>query len=318
MKGSKLTPLALALACLLCGAPGAARGQEAAARPAPERDERLARILSRVGEAVERYQRGMFSIKFVETVRREELREDLTPKKSKEYVYESVTLRENFSDAEDDYFARTARRLKTVDGKPAKKKDAGGAGAAATDWDRQDFLNFLLPKSQKLYQFSFEGEETLRGRQTFRLGALRPGEGEPRVEWKGGSFLAFAPGKTTIWIDAETFDVLQIESHLAGAFEFESPPAFSVGPLGRFGPARKLRYEREDYAVRFRPVRFKDPDQTLLLPEYAEWLKVIVGASRPRTRGRRAPSMTVSHSAYSGSSTVCSGSLKRTGRKRTA
>ena len=36
--------------------------------------------------------------------------------------------------------------------------------------------------------------------------------------------------------------------------------------------------------MRFRPVRFKDPDQTLLLPEYAEWLKVIVGASRPRMR----------------------------------
>src|SRR5919201_6135321 len=148
MKGSKLTPLALAIACLLCGARGVARGQEAAAPPAPEKDERLARILARVGETVERYQRGMFSIKFVETVRREELREDLTPKKSKEYVYESVTLRENFSEAEDDYFAKTARRLKTVDGKPAKMK--GGAGAAATDWDRQDFLNFLLPKSQKL------------------------------------------------------------------------------------------------------------------------------------------------------------------------
>ena len=304
MKGSKLTPLALALACLLCGAPGAARGQEAAARPAPERDERLARILSRVGEAVERYQRGMFSIKFVETVRREELREDLTPKKSKEYVYESVTLRENFSDAEDDYFARTVRRLKAVDGKPAKKTEKGGAGAAATDWDRQDFLNFLLPKSQKLYQFSFEGEETLRGRQTFRLGALRPGEGEPRVEWKGHSFLAFAPGKMTVWVDAETFDVLQVESHLVREFEFESPRVFSAGPFGRFGPSRKLRFARQDYAVRFRPVRFKDPEQTVLLPEYAEWLTVIEGARRPRVRGRLAPTMTFSHSAYSGSSNV--------------
>jgi hypothetical protein len=280
MKGLKLSPLAFTLACLLF-APCAARGQDAEAVPKAEKDERLARILARVGEGVERYQRGMFSIKFVETVRREDLKEDLTPKRSKEYVYESVTLREDFSAAEDDYLARTVSSLKTVDGKPAKKGDAGDAGA---DLGHEDFLNFLLPKSQKLYQFSFEGEEMLRGRRTFRVGALRPGEGEPRVEWKGGSFVAFAPTRMSVWVDAETGDVLQVESHLAREFEFESPHAFSAGPLGRFGPSRKLKFEREDYAVRFRPVRFKDPEQTLLLPEYAEWLTLITGASRPRTR----------------------------------
>src|SRR5438270_7898818 len=182
MKSFKLPPLALALACLLCGAPGAARGQEAAAQPASERDERLAHILARVGEGVGRYHRGMFSIQFTEAVRREELKEDLTPKRSKEYVYESVTLRENLSESEDDYFASTASTLKTVDGRPAKKAGKGGAGGAETAPNHEDFLNFLLPKFQNLYRFSFDGEETLRGRRTFRVGALRPGGEEPRVE----------------------------------------------------------------------------------------------------------------------------------------
>src|SRR2546421_7006371 len=115
MKCFKLAALAPALICLLC-AGVAARGQDAA--PTTQTDERLARILARVGDAVERYHRGMFSIKFVETVRHEDLREDLTPKKSKEYVYDSVTLREKLSEVEDDYFAKTVSHLKTVDGKP--------------------------------------------------------------------------------------------------------------------------------------------------------------------------------------------------------
>ena len=77
MKGSRLTPLAFVLACLLSGAGVAARGQET--QPPPEKDERLASILARVGEGVGRYHRGMFRIAFTETHRREELKDDLTP-----------------------------------------------------------------------------------------------------------------------------------------------------------------------------------------------------------------------------------------------
>lgn len=293
MKGFNLAAFALALACLL-NAAGAARGQaageaqtqsagatqarSASAAQTPQADERLARLLARVGEAVERYQRGLFGIKFTETVRREELKEDLTPKQSKEYVYESVTTRESLSDAEGDYFARTLSRLQTIDGHAATNKRSDPAP------NHEDFLNFLLPKFQSLYRFSFEGEELLRGRRAFRVGAERPGDEEPRVEWEGGSFVAFAPMHMTVWVDAETSDVLQIESRLVRPFEFDSPRGAVAGPFGRFSPSRRLRYERDDYSVRFRPVHFKAPDQTLLLPEYAEWLWVIEGARRPRTR----------------------------------
>ncbi|HYY94244.1 MAG TPA: hypothetical protein VE713_06965 [Pyrinomonadaceae bacterium] len=292
MKGFNLA--VFALACLLTAA-GAARGQAAGqtqtrgagAAQTPQADEGLARLLARVGEAVERYQRGLFSIRFTETVRREELKEDLTPKHSKEYVYESVTTRESLSDAEGDYFVSTVSHLKAVDGKPAKaagKDSTKSDSAKESAPNHEDFLNFLLPKFQSFYRFSFEGEELLRGRRTFRVGAERPGDEQPRVEWEGGSFVAFAPTRMAVWVDAETGDVLQIESRLVRPFEFDSPRGAVAGPFGRFSPSRRLRYERDDYSVRFRPVHFKDPDQTLLLPEYAEWLWVIEGARRPRTR----------------------------------
>lgn len=275
------TALLTALLASLLLARGTARGQEPGVTPSAANDERLAIILARVGQSVERYHRGVFSISFTETFKSEELKQDMSPKKSKEFVYESVILRKSLSDEDGDYFAETLRRIKAVDRKPVKKGKSDERPFVST---HGALLNFLLPKLQKLYQFSLEGEETLRGRKALRVSMLRPGDGEPRVEWKGRSFRARAPMRITVWMDAENGDVLQVESRLAEAFEFDSPRAFSAGPFGRFGPSRHLKYVREDYTVRFRPVLFKDPEQTLLLPEYAEWITVIEGARRPRLR----------------------------------
>ena len=271
--------LLLVLALVTC-AP--VRAQEPGASPA--KDERLERILERVSAGVERYQAELFRIAFTETLRHEELREDMTPKKSKELVFDTIVAREALSADEDDYYPETVRRLRAVDGKPAKRaagRDAA-AGAAVSS------LVFLLPKHRREFQFTLEGEGRLEGRAVFRIRMLQPGEGPPRVEWQGGlvgvGFYVFAPTVSTLWVDAETYDVLRFESHLAEPFEFESPRAFGAGPLGRFGPSRRLRYAARDYAVNFRRERFKDPEQTLLVPSAAEWVHVIEGASKPRTR----------------------------------
>jgi hypothetical protein len=244
-------------------------------------DERLNVILARVGEGVERYHARLFGLAFVEAMRLEELREDMTPKSSREYVFDSVVLREDLSKAEGDYYAETVRRLKSVDGRAPKKGDEAGRGAPDAYGEA---LNFLLPREQKLYEFTLRGEQTLAGRRTYLVALLRPGEGEPRVEWEGGSFRVYAPTRWTFWVDAESFDVLRVESHLEAPFEFESPRSFSAGPLGRFGPSRKLRYAREDYSLSLRRVNLKEPDETLLVPDAAEWVRVIEGAGRPRTR----------------------------------
>ena len=253
----------------------------ARAQPEPAKDERLERILDKVGEGVARYQSGLFSMAFNETLRREELREDMTAKKSKEYAFDSIVLREALSADEEDYYPRLIRRLKTIDGKPSKQRLGPEINLSVSS------LNFLLPKNlgRSLLQFTLEGEETEAGRKLYRIRMLSPGEGEPRVEWKsravGFRFRVVAPLVYMIWVDAETFDVLRLESHLAAPFEFDGPRAFG---FGRLGPSRHFKYAAEDYLVRFRRQQFKDPEQTLLVPEYAEWTQVIEGASRPRTR----------------------------------
>lgn len=263
------------LACACVGA--CARQAEAARADGP-----LRVILARVGEGVGRYHAGLFGLAFTETLTLEELREDMTPKRSRELVFDCVVLREDLSKEEGDYYAETVRRLKTVDGRAAKKGDEAERFAAES---YAEALNFLLPREQKLYEFELAGEDTVEGRRALRIGLLRPGEGEPRVEWKGNSFrVVSAPARWTFWVDAESFDVLRVESHLAAPFEFESPRVIDAGPLGRVGPKGRFRYARQDYAVTFRRVRLKDSEESRLVPDSAEWVTVIEGASRPRTR----------------------------------
>jgi len=267
-----------AVLALLLGASGAARAQEAAA-PTPG-DEKLARILDRAGESVAKYQAGLFSITFTETLMDEELRKDMTPKRSKEFVFETVVLREELSANEDDFYPKSLRRLKTVDGKPAKSDRR----VPFYGYNVQS-LGLLLPKHRKLFEFTLEGEEAVGGRAAYRMRVLQPGQPPPKAEWRRRfmgtemSFRALAPVYSLIWVDTENFDVLRYEQHLVAPFEFDSPRAF-----GAFGPSRHIRYNQQDYAVTFRRQTFKDPEQTLLVPDSAEWLYVMEGAQHPRLR----------------------------------
>ena len=279
-KGSALKAVPLALALLL-GAAVSARAQEATATPAA--DEKLARILDRAGEAVARYHAELFRIAFTETLRHEELRKDMTPKKSKEYVFDTVVVREELSAEEDDYYPKAVRRLRTIDGKAGKRPKGREALAGVS----VSSLHFFLPRNRHLFQFALDGEELLDGRPAHRLRITRVGQGEPKVVWSkgivGSRFHAFAPMVSTVWVDAENFDTLRVEWHLVAPFEFDTPRAFG-SPFGRFGPSQRLRYTNQDYAVRFRRERFKDPEQTLLVPVEAEWVTVIEGAGTPRQR----------------------------------
>lgn len=269
-------------------------GQESQAEDArrvDEKAERLARVVEKLGESVERYQGGLFSIAYTETIRQERLKRDLKARegKAKEYVFESVVLREPLKDGEEESYARSVRRLRSEDGKAAepgkpyvqKRHKCGGAASPAAAY--ADPLTFLLPKNQPRYEFSDEGETNLDGRAAHVVRFVPRGQGGPKVETKGDCFWANVPSEGRVWIDAERGDVLRLEWRIIDAYEFESPRVLKVGGL-RFGPKRRLRYERMEWVTRFRRVEFKDPAQALLLPVSFESLVVIEGASRPRVR----------------------------------
>ena len=267
----------------------AARAQEAeAARKAEAPSVEL--ILKRAGGRVEKYLDGMFSISFTEVFRREFLKEDFTPKaKSKEHVFDNVVLREERAGGEGDFHGKTVRRLRTIDGKKVKpskqKEELDKCGAPGSSY--VDPLTFLLPTRRGRLVFTYEGEEDLRGRKTYRLGYVPREEQKPGTRNDNGCLYAWGRYKGTVWIDAENFDVLQTASRLVEEFDFESPPVFTAG-FARFGPKRKFRFLRSEYTMRFARVRFRSPEQELLLPESSESLNVIRGGREPRVRHTRA------------------------------
>ncbi|HEU4593553.1 MAG TPA: hypothetical protein VFS10_00190 [Pyrinomonadaceae bacterium] len=264
----------------------AARAQVSAAEQGQTEAARLELILARVGERVEQYLGGMFSLSFKEVLRREVLKEDLTPKgKSKEYVFDNVVLREQRAGDGREFYGRALRRLRTVDGKPVKpskqKEELSKCGAPRASY--ADPLTFLLPKLQAQQVFTYEAEEVLRGRRVHRLGHVRREPVKPGTRSEDGCLYAWGEYKGTVWVDAENFDVLQTSTRLAGEFDFESPPLFTAG-FARFGPKRKMRFERSEHTTRFSRVRFREPEQELLLPESSETLNVIRNGREPRVR----------------------------------
>ena len=86
------------------------------------------------------------------------------------------------------------------------------------------------------------------------------------------------PGRSRgrIWVDAETFDVLRLDEHLTGMFDFRAPDK-----LARRQAVSDMALERYDFSVRYREVKFEDPEETLTLPRLVETTSVGVVRGHP-------------------------------------
>jgi hypothetical protein len=89
------------------------------------------------------------------------------------------------------------------------------------------------------------------------------------------------PGRSRgrIWIDAGTYDVLRLDEHLVGLFDFSVPREHQ-----RRGASTSMTIERADSSIRYQRVTFDDPPETLMLPVSVETVTVIRGGGIQRTR----------------------------------
>ena len=77
-------------------------------------------------------------------------------------------------------------------------------------------------------------------------------------DWKGP-----VPIKGRLWVDADTYDVLKLERHIAGPTDVQVPL-----PLQRkYGLPARVTIDRDDLTLHYREVVFSDPDEVMLLPE---------------------------------------------------
>jgi hypothetical protein len=105
--------------------------------------------------------------------------------------------------------------------------------------------------------------------------------GPPDITWRENCVSISLPGRSRgrIWIDAGTYDVLRLDEHLVGQFEFPVPREHQ-----RRGAAMSMLIERSDSSIRFRRVEFQDPDETLMLPATIETVTIVRGGGIQRTR----------------------------------
>lgn len=319
----KCCPRRLSLACLLAaslfphaGARAQGQTRNTPPDPASARAEKLDALLERVAERVRAYHERLFSLAFSETVRQERLRHDLTPKdKPREFVYDSLVLHRGAPGGAAATLPVVTRKLKLRDGKAVDEKEEAKKEAKKEAKRRQqslvekprrpcgitdpptaygDPLLFLLPENRlppdnrPRLNFSYVGEIALDGRDALVVAfESPPAAAPPELKFEDNCFFLSRPlrRKGRVWIDPQTHDVLRLDWELAETFEAKTGTRIvRKGLLFRPAPSRELSYERDVLTIRFRPVAFKNPEQTLLLPVSSEHLRVTRGARDPGFR----------------------------------
>jgi hypothetical protein len=142
-------------------------------------------------------------------------------------------------------------------------------------------LAMLLPERLAESAFSYAGRGRTDGRPVVMLDYHGAVALPPEITWTDECVTVSLPGRSRgrIWVDAETDDVLRVDDHLVGQFHFDVPREHV-----RRGASSSMVIERADSSIRYRPIQFRDPEETLLLPVSVETLTVIRGGGMQRVR----------------------------------
>jgi hypothetical protein len=240
----------------------------------------LEATLARVSRRVEAYYATARTVLCTDRVLLLSLRSDLTPRdRGRELVYELRVQWEPPAAGEAAGDAQIVRRLLSVDGRPARPGDEPGC----TDPKPVSLepLAMFLGGQRDRYVFSWAGAGREDDRDAVLLDYRSARPTPPAIKWQGDCVTVDVPAKTRgrAWIDAETGDVLRLDEHLVGLFDIPVPRAHQE----RGSPA-VMTIERSDTSIRYQPVTFSNPDETLLLPSSVDTLSIVRNAGTPRLR----------------------------------
>jgi hypothetical protein len=187
----------------------------------------------------------------------------------------------------DESPAKVTRQLLTVNGRPPKKGDKPECMDPKSV--SPEPLAFLLPARRDKYSFASAGIGHMDGRDAVMVD-YRPLEpGEPMIEWTEDCVSVDVPGRWRgrLWAEPETATIVRMDERLMGMVDLPIPRKHQ-----RINGALFMTLERADMSIRYRPVRFSDPEETLMLP--AE----ITSSSMWRNGGSAGSRVTQSFSNY--------------------
>jgi hypothetical protein len=180
--------------------------------------------------------------------------------------------------------AHTLRQVLKVNGGTPRKNDHKNCTTPEQQTSEVQPLSILLPEARADLAFAYERREVLDGRDALVISYRETIKTSVEVELVDGkedciSFDIDGGTRGRIWIDAATHDVLRLDRSLSGYVEIPLPRKAQ-----RIGLEHRWTMERWDSSIRFKPVRFDDPAETLILPVTSTTLQVTRGAGTPRLR----------------------------------
>lgn len=240
----------------------------------------LSAHMARIGQRVEEYFGRIQSLICRESVRLQPLRRDLMPDGfPRDLVYELQVEWVPSVDKVEPPQATIQRTLLTVNGRPPRPRDE--PGCLDPKPVSPEPLAMLLPDRQSGFEFTAAGTARIDGRHAVMIDYRSVSTTKPTETWRDECVSVDLQSMTRgrIWVDADTGEVLRLDESLTGMYEFPIPVRLrrTSGPLS-------LAIERSDTTIRYAPVRFADPDETLMLPESIETLTVVRRAGTPQQR----------------------------------
>jgi hypothetical protein len=174
---------------------------------------------------------------------------------------------------------RILRELLTVNGRAPRPKDEPECMDPKPVTPEP--LMMLLPEERDVYAFTFAGRTRVEGVRALMLDYKGIAPGTPEITWTEECVSVSLPGRSRgrIWIDEQTHDVLRIDERLMGMFDFNVPRTHQ-----RPGSPTFMTIERADSTIRYRRVRFTDPDETLMLPSEVDTVTIVRNGGVQRTR----------------------------------
>ncbi|HEY9467185.1 MAG TPA: hypothetical protein VIR54_29030 [Vicinamibacterales bacterium] len=161
----------------------------------------------------------------------------------------------------DESPAKVTRQLLTVNGKPPKKGDKPECMDPKSV--SPEPLAFLLPDRRHKYAFTSVGVGRVDGREAVMVDYRSLEPGKPIVEWTDDCVSVDVPGRWRgrLWAEPETATIVRMDEQLIGMVDLPIPRKHQ-----QINGALFLTLERADMSIRYRAVRFSDPDETLMLP----------------------------------------------------
>jgi len=235
--------------------------------------------LARLSEYVEQYYTRAQSIVTNESVTVQQIKRDLTVDGfARRLVYE-LRVEWDPSVSGDESPAKVTRQLLTVNGKPPREGDEPKCLDPPSV--SPEPLAFLLPDHRHKFAFASAGIGRIDRRDLLMVDFRSLEEDEPMVE--GTEECIKLNGvrrmRGRVWADPETAAIVRLEERLHGMVDFQLPRK-----LQRITSALYMTLERSEKSIRYRPVLFSDPDETLMLPAeiVTTWMWRTPGSSGSR------------------------------------